>query len=206
MSPARLAKRGLDVVVASLVLVATSPLVAVAAVCTVLEDGFPVLYRQDRPGRGGRPFPIAKLRSMRVHDTHPKDMGQVDGDHPLVTRTGRIIRRTKVDELPQLLSVLRGDMSLVGPRPGLLEQVDGYDAHQHRRLEVTPGLTGWAQVCGGVALPWPDRIDLDVWYVDHWSLRLDLRILVRTVRVILRGDAVDHQALAAAQAHARRPY
>lgn len=196
-------KRALDVVIAVTALLVLSPLLLVTAVLIVLEDGSPVFFRQQRAGRGGQPFGIFKFRSMTLNDAPVETMGAVTGSHPLVTRVGRVIRRTKIDELPQLLNVLRGDLSLVGPRPTLLAQIAEYDVFESRRLALKPGVTGWAQVSGGIYLPWEERIALDVWYTDHWSLLLDAEILVRTVGVILAGEKLNARALAAALEHER---
>ncbi|HEX8390999.1 MAG TPA: sugar transferase [Longimicrobium sp.] len=195
-------KRALDVAVAGVVLLAGLPVLALAALAILLEDGRPVTYTQPRAGQGGRVFTVFKFRTMRVHDVPAHHMPQVRGGDPLVTRTGAILRRLKIDELPQVLNVLRGDMTLVGPRPTLPEQVREYDAFARRRLEARPGMTGWAQVNGGTELPWRDRILLDVWYVDHASLWLDLRILARTVGVVLRGERVRTGPLEEARLHA----
>ncbi len=192
--------------VAGLALVATAPLQAVVIVLILLDDGRPVIFRQLRAGRGGRPIELRKFRSMRRNEVSPLQLGQVSGGHPLVTRVGGVIRRFKVDELPQLLDVLRGDLSLVGPRPTLLEHVADYGDFERRRLSVRPGLTGWAQVNGNTELSWEDRILLDVWYVEHWSLALDLRILARTVAVIAAGERQNRQGLEEAIAHAQRAH
>lgn len=197
-------KRGVDVLVAGAVLIVTLPVQVLAAIATFIEDGPPLFYRQRRAGLRGRCFDLLKLRTMRVHDTPAIDLGQVRQEHVLVTRTGRILRRLKIDELPQLLSVLRGDMSLVGPRPALPEQVELYDEYQRRRLLVRPGLTGWAQVNGNTELSWPERMLLDVWYIEHWSLWLDARILARTADVVLRGERANRLELAKASEHAER--
>lgn len=197
-------KRGLDVAVSVSALAVTLPVQAFGALATIVEDGRPILFRQTRAGLGGRRFEVLKLRTMRLHDTPPLALGQVGAGHALVTRTGKVLRRLKIDELPQLLSVVRGDMSLVGPRPALPEHADLYDDYQRRRLLVRPGLTGWAQVNGNTELTWPERILLDVWYVENWSLRLDLIILARTVGVVVRGERRDIGALRKAIDHAAR--
>jgi lipopolysaccharide/colanic/teichoic acid biosynthesis glycosyltransferase len=197
-------KRGIDLLVSGLGLLVASPLLAVAASLIYMEDRGPVLYRQVRVGRGGRPFEVLKLRSMRVNTVPVLELGQVDEAHPLVTRTGRLLRRFKVDELIQLVNVLRGDMSLVGPRPSLPELAAQYTEFQRRRLRVPPGMTGWAQVNGNVELSWDERILLDVWYVDHWTLGLDAQILLKTLEVVLFGERRKARAVEAALAHARR--
>lgn len=201
-APGMLGKRVLDIGVAALALALTLPVQLLAAGAILLEDGSPVLFRQSRAGLGGREFQVVKFRTMRRNDIPPEQMGQVLGSHPLVTRTGRLLRRTKVDELPQLLNVVLGHMSLVGPRPALPSDLAGYDAYAWRRLTVRPGLTGWAQVNGSVVLSWPERILLDVWYVDHRSIRLDVAILLRTVGVLIRGERPHPAALEAAAVHA----
>jgi lipopolysaccharide/colanic/teichoic acid biosynthesis glycosyltransferase len=155
-----------------------------------LEDDGPVFFRQERVGQDARPFEVLKLRTMIV-DAHTQGAGYaVDKGDSRITRIGHLLRKTSIDELPQLWNVLRGEMSLVGPRPTLAYQVERYTDRQRRRLEVKPGLTGWAQVNGRASLSWPERIELDVWYVEHRSLALDLRILLRTVSVLLRPGVV----------------
>jgi lipopolysaccharide/colanic/teichoic acid biosynthesis glycosyltransferase len=186
----RNASRALDLVVASLVLAITSPLLAVAALLIKLESRGPVFYRQRRVGRDGQPFDLWKLRTM-VPGAESMGAGiyVVEGD-PRITRVGRRLRRFSLDELPNLVNVLRGEMAIVGPRPTVQEQVDRYTERQRRRLDVKPGITGWAQVNGRTSLPWPERIELDVWYVEHRSLRLDLRILVKTVWLLATGHGL----------------
>jgi len=179
--------RALDVAVAGVGLVLTSPLIGLAALATRLEDRGPVLYRQTRVGKGGEDFELLKLRTMVVGAERLGAGYAVNVGDARITRVGRFLRRTSIDELPQLWNVLRGDMSVIGPRPTLRYQVEQYDAHQRRRLEVRPGLTGWAQVQGRAALPWPERIELDVWYVDHRTPRLDLEILLRTPLALFRN-------------------
>jgi lipopolysaccharide/colanic/teichoic acid biosynthesis glycosyltransferase len=176
-----------DVTLAGLGLVLTSPLLAAAALAIKLEDRGPVLYRQRRVGKDGHDFDVLKLRSMVV-DAERQGAGfAVDRGDARITRVGRVLRRTSIDELPQLWNVVRGDMSVIGPRPTLRYQIDRYTARQRRRLEVRPGLTGWAQVNGRAKLPWEDRIELDVWYVEHRSPLVDLKILLRTPLALLGG-------------------
>jgi lipopolysaccharide/colanic/teichoic acid biosynthesis glycosyltransferase len=179
--------RALDFVLAAALLVVTAPLLAVAAVAIRLESKGPVFYRQRRVGRHGHPFELLKLRTM-VPGAEAMGAGiyVLEGD-PRITRSGRVLRRFSLDELPNLINVLRGDMAIVGPRPTVQEQVDRYTERQLRRLEVKPGITGWAQINGRTSLPWPERIELDVWYVEHRSLRLDLRILARSARMLASG-------------------
>jgi lipopolysaccharide/colanic/teichoic acid biosynthesis glycosyltransferase len=200
----RIAKRGCDLVAAAVLLALFSPVLALAALAIVLEDGRPVLFIQRRVGLRGRPFRVAKLRTLKVNDLDPEVLGEVRARHPLALRSGAVLRRFKVDELPQLWNVLVGDMSLVGPRPTLPQQTDAYDAFQRRRLEVRPGLSGWSQVNGNVELTWEERILLDVWYVDHWSLSLDARILLATASVVLFGEKRAPAALERAIRHANR--
>jgi len=197
-------KRPLDILGSGILLVLNAPVFLLAAMAVVL-DGGPVFYRQTRAGRLGHPFALLKFRSMRVNHIPVAEVGQVSGAHPLVTPIGRLLRRYKIDELPQLLNVLLGDMSLVGPRPVLLEQAAEYTPHERRRLEVRPGMTGWAQVNGNIEVPWPDRIMLDVWYVDHASLWLDLKILAMTVAVVLFGEEPNQSAVKEARSYASGP-
>ena len=176
-----------DVAVAGLGLVVTSPLVALAAFAIKLEDRGPVLYRQTRVGKDGRDFEVLKLRSMVVGAEHRGAGYAVDAGDARITRVGRLVRRTSIDELPQLWNVVRGDMSVIGPRPTLRYQVERYDERQRHRLDVRPGLTGWAQVHGRASLAWSERIELDLWYVEHRSPRVDLAILARTPLALLGG-------------------
>jgi lipopolysaccharide/colanic/teichoic acid biosynthesis glycosyltransferase len=179
-------KRVLDLAGAALALALASPFLLAAGVAIKLDGGGPVLYRQRRVGHGGADFDLLKLRTMRVGTGDDGDWA-VDAGDPRITRVGRILRRLSLDELPQLWNVIRGEMSLVGPRPTLAYQVEQYTPRQRRRLEVKPGLTGWAQVNGRARLSWADRIELDVWYVEHRSFWLDLRILARTPRALFTG-------------------
>jgi lipopolysaccharide/colanic/teichoic acid biosynthesis glycosyltransferase len=179
--------RAADVAIAGAALVLTSPLVGAAALAIKLEDGGPVLYRQTRVGEEGRDFQLLKLRTMVVGAEAMGAGMAVDKGDARITRTGRVLRRLSLDELPQLWNVVRGEMSVIGPRPTLRYQVERYTEHQRRRLEVKPGITGWAQVHGRAALPWTERIELDVWYVEHRSPRLDLRILAKTPVALFGG-------------------
>jgi lipopolysaccharide/colanic/teichoic acid biosynthesis glycosyltransferase len=187
--------RALDLIVAALALALLSPLLALAAVVIRLESRGPVLYRQRRVGRGGEPFELWKLRTM-VPGAESMGAGiyVVQGD-PRITRMGRRLRRFSLDELPNLVNVIRGEMAIVGPRPTVQAQVDRYTERQLRRLEVRPGITGWAQVNGRTSLPWPERIELDVWYVEHRSLWLDLRILAKTARMLASGRGLYSEEL-----------
>jgi lipopolysaccharide/colanic/teichoic acid biosynthesis glycosyltransferase len=172
---------------ASLSLALASPFLAASALAIKLEGGGPVLYRQERVGLDGRPFELLKLRTM-VQGAETQGAGwAVNKGDPRITRVGRLLRRLSLDELPQLWNVVRGEMSLIGPRPTLAYQVERYTDRQRRRLEVKPGITGWAQIHGRAALPWEDRIELDVWYVEHRSPRVDLRILLRTPLALFGG-------------------
>jgi lipopolysaccharide/colanic/teichoic acid biosynthesis glycosyltransferase len=179
--------RAADVALAGVGLVLASPILAAAVLAVKLEDGGPVLFRQGRVGKDGEDFELFKLRSMVVDAERQGTGYAVDRGDARITRVGRFLRRTSIDELPQLWNVVRGDMSVIGPRPTLRYQVDRYTERQRRRLEVRPGLTGWAQIHGRATLPWDERIELDVWYVEHRSPRLDLKILLRTPLVLFGG-------------------
>ena len=184
---ARALNRAADIAVAGAALVVAAPVLGLAALAVKLEDGGPVLYRQTRVGLDGADFELLKLRTM-VSGAETMGAGYaVDRGDSRITRAGRVLRRLSLDELPQLWNVVRGDMSVVGPRPTLRYQVERYDEHQRRRLDVKPGITGWAQVHGRATLPWPERIELDVWYVEHRSPALDLRILLKTPLALLGG-------------------
>ncbi len=179
--------RAADVALAAAGLVAASPVLGLAALGIKLDDRGPVLYRQTRVGKDGVDFELLKLRTMVVGAERIGAGAAVDRGDPRITRVGRVLRKLSLDELPQLWNVLRGDMSVIGPRPTLRYQVEQYDETQRRRLEVRPGITGWAQIHGRARLPWDERIQLDVWYVDHRSPRLDLRILLRTPLALFSG-------------------
>jgi lipopolysaccharide/colanic/teichoic acid biosynthesis glycosyltransferase len=179
--------RALDVAGASLGLVLASPFLAAAAIAIKLDGGGPVLYRQQRVGKDGHEFELVKLRTMVVGAESQGAGWAVNHGDSRITRVGSVLRRLSLDEVPQLWNVVRGEMSLIGPRPTLAYQVEQYTAHQRRRLNVRPGITGWAQVQGRASLPWEERIELDVWYVDHRSPRLDLKILARTPLALFGG-------------------
>jgi lipopolysaccharide/colanic/teichoic acid biosynthesis glycosyltransferase len=179
--------RALDVAAAGVGLALVSPALGAAAVAIKLGDSGPIFYRQRRVGLNGNEFELLKLRTMEVGaETRGAGFAVEEGD-PRITRVGRVLRRLSIDELPQLWNVVRGDMSLIGPRPTLAYQVERYTPRQRRRLDVKPGITGWAQIHGRARLPWDERIELDVWYVEHRSAWLDLKILARTPRALVAG-------------------
>jgi len=180
-------KRGLDASVAATALVATAPVMLGTACAIRATMGSPVLFRQERPGQGERIIEIMKFRSMR--DPLPHETGP-ESDAQRITRLGAFLRKSSLDELPQLVNILRGDMSLVGPRPLVKQYLDRYSPEQRRRHDVMPGLTGWAQVNGRNGLSWSEKFAYDVWYVDNWSLRLDARILAKTVVQVLKRDGI----------------
>lgn len=183
----RVAKRLLDVVGSGVGLVMTAPLMAGAAAAIRLTMGSPVFFRQQRPGLNGAPFYLVKFRTMR--EPRPgEDMLRSDGQR--ITAVGRFLRASSIDELPTLLNVLKGEMSLVGPRPLLMQYLDRYTPRQARRHKVKPGVTGWAQVNGRNALSWEEKLELDVWYVEHQSFWLDLRILATTVRKVVAREGI----------------
>jgi lipopolysaccharide/colanic/teichoic acid biosynthesis glycosyltransferase len=186
----RAVRRALDVVVAALALALCSPLLLLAMIAIRLESRGGVIYRQRRVGLDGRVFEVYKLRTM-VHGAEHIGAGlRIDAGDERVTRVGSLLRRTSFDELPNLVNVLGGEMSLIGPRPTLPEQVAQYTPRQRGRLAVKPGLTGWAQVNGRASLPWSERIELDLYYVEHRSLALDLKILARTPALVVRGSGL----------------
>jgi lipopolysaccharide/colanic/teichoic acid biosynthesis glycosyltransferase len=186
----RVIRRLLDIVVSSLALVLASPLLAVAVVAIRLESRGGVIYRQRRAGRDGEPFDVLKLRTM-VDGAEQIGAGlAIDAGDARVTRVGALLRRTSIDELPNLINVLRGEMTLIGPRPTLPVQVEQYSERQRGRLAVKPGITGWAQVNGRASLPWSERIELDLYYIEHRSLSLDLRIVGRTVAMVFGGHGL----------------
>jgi lipopolysaccharide/colanic/teichoic acid biosynthesis glycosyltransferase len=188
-------KAAIDRVAAASLLLAASPVLGLAALAVRVELGAPVLFRQDRPGRRGRPFRLVKFRTM-TNATGPG--GEPLPDAERLTRLGRFLRSTSIDELPQLWNVLSGDLSLVGPRPLLTRYLPRYSSEQARRHDVLPGITGWAQINGRNAISWDEKLALDVWYVDHWSLALDLKILFLTAARVLKRTGIssgDHATM-----------
>ena len=179
--------RALDVAIAGTGLVVSSPLIALGALAVKLEDRGPVLYKQVRVGKDGADFELLKLRTMIVNAEKQGAGYAVDKGDARITKVGRLLRRLSVDELPQLWNVVRGEMSIIGPRPTLRYQVDKYDDEQMHRLDVKPGITGWAQIHGRTKLPWADRIELDLWYVRHHDWKTDLLILLRTPLALFGG-------------------
>jgi lipopolysaccharide/colanic/teichoic acid biosynthesis glycosyltransferase len=189
-------KRGLDLLLVLVSMPLWLPLIGLLALCVLATMGMPLLFRQRRPGRGGRPFTLLKLRTM----TRAVDAGgALLPDQERLGRFGRFLRSASLDELPELLSVLKGDMSLVGPRPLMMQYLPRYTPEQARRHEVRPGLTGWAQVNGRNALTWEQKFAADVWYVDHVSLALDLRVLWLTATAVLTRQGIN------ADGHATMP-
>ena len=182
-----LIKKGLDKVAAVTILGATLPVTLPVAAAIRLSMGAPIFFSQERGGLGGGRFRIVKFRTMRAPTAKE---AQFVSDGARLTRVGKLLRATSLDELPQLWNVLRGDMSIVGPRPFVAQYLSRYTPEQARRHEVIPGITGWAQVNGRNALTWEQKFELDVWYVDHWSLRLDAEILVRTIWNVLRREGI----------------
>jgi lipopolysaccharide/colanic/teichoic acid biosynthesis glycosyltransferase len=179
-----------DIAIAGVLLVLSSPILLAALVAVRLESKGSPIYKQRRVGKDGEPFELLKLRTMVTGAEHIGAGLAVNEGDPRITRIGALLRRFSLDELPNLLNVLRGELAIVGPRPTIQAQVDQYTERQRRRLEVKPGITGWAQVNGRASLPWDERIELDVWYVDHRSLWLDLKILAMTARMLVTGHGL----------------
>jgi lipopolysaccharide/colanic/teichoic acid biosynthesis glycosyltransferase len=182
--------RALDIAVASVALLVSSPFLLAAMIAIRVETHGSPIYRQRRIGRHGEAFEMLKLRTMVSGAEHTGAGMAVNYGDPRITRVGHVLRRFSIDELPNLVNVLRGEMSVVGPRPTIQAQVDQYTPLQRRRLEVKPGITGWAQINGRASLPWHERIELDIWYVDHRTLRLDLAIIWKTVRLLVTGEGL----------------
>jgi lipopolysaccharide/colanic/teichoic acid biosynthesis glycosyltransferase len=183
-------RRAFDVAAAAAGLVLSSPLLALAIVAICLESRGGAFYRQRRVGKDGREFDVLKLRTMVAGAEHIGAGLAVNTGDARITRVGRILRRTSLDELPNLVNVLRGEMAIVGPRPTLPQQVAQYTERERGRLAIRPGITGWAQVNGRTSLPWPERIELDLWYIEHRTWRLDLKILWLSARMVVKGDGL----------------
>ena len=183
-------RRAFDVLLSGTALLITAPFLLAAATAIRLESRGSAIYRQRRVGKDGKPFDVLKLRTMVTGAEHMGAGLAVSEGDTRITRVGRLLRRTSLDEVPNLVNVLRGDMAIVGPRPTVPIQVDRYTQRQRGRLSVKPGITGWAQVNGRTELPWDERIELDLWYIEHRSWRLDLRILWRTLRMVLGGEGL----------------
>lgn len=194
-------KRIFDLLVAGTALILLSPLLLAVMIAVRVKLGTPILFRQVRPGRNARPFELIKLRTMT--DARGPD-GAFLPDEVRLTRFGRVLRSTSLDELPSLINVIKGQMSLVGPRPLLMQYLDHYSPTEMRRHDVPPGLTGWAQVNGRNALSWDEKFALDIWYVDHRSLWLDIKILFLTVKQVLRRDGISHEGDATMPAFTRK--
>jgi lipopolysaccharide/colanic/teichoic acid biosynthesis glycosyltransferase len=182
--------RAFDILIASVLLVLASPILLAALIAIRLESKGSPIYKQRRVGKDGEVFELLKLRTMVTGAEHIGAGLAVNEGDPRITRIGALLRRFSLDELPNLINVLRGDLAIVGPRPTIQAQVDQYTDRQRRRLEVKPGITGWAQVNGRAALPWHERIELDIWYVDHRSLWLDVKILAMTARMLVTGHGL----------------
>ncbi|MGO9489872.1 MAG: sugar transferase [Solirubrobacteraceae bacterium] len=183
-------RRAVDIAVSSIALLLSSPVLLAAMLAVRIESRGGAIFRQQRVGLDGRRFDVLKLRTMVQGAEHVGAGLAINAGDPRVTRVGGLLRRTSLDELPNLVNVLRGEMSLIGPRPTLPAQVEQYTARQRGRLAVRPGITGWAQVNGRAALPWAERIELDLYYIEHRSLALDLRILARTAGMVLGGSGL----------------
>lgn len=196
-----LSKRLLDLMIVIPGLIVTSPLLLIISILILLLDGWPVLFIQDRPGYLGKPFRMIKFRTMRI-STSP---APIKDDAERLTRLGRFLRATSLDELPELINVIRGEMSLVGPRPLLTQYLDRYTPEQARRHNVHPGLAGWAQVNGRNDVSWEEKFKLDVWYVDHWSFALDLRILCMTAVKVLKREGISQTGSATTEEFKGKP-
>lgn len=182
-----LAKRIFDILFAILALIVLSPVILIVSALLLIRQGPPLLFCQERPGLDGRIFRLCKFRSMQPS---PGKENQPDQDEMRITPLGKFLRRTSLDELPELINVLKGEMSIVGPRPLLVQYLERYSAEQARRHEMPPGITGWAQVNGRNAISWEDRFKLDIWYIDHWSFCLDIRIILMTLWKVLSSEGI----------------
>ena len=182
-----LSKRVFDILVSIVVLVLLSPILLIISILLLAIEGTPLFFCQDRPGLGGRIFKICKFRTMKDKQS---PSGENLPDEERITAFGRFLRRTSLDELPELFNVIKGEMSLVGPRPLLVKYLERYSPEQARRHEVLPGITGWAQIHGRNAINWDEKFQLDLWYVAHWSLWLDIRILFNTLWKVISGEGI----------------
>lgn len=182
-----LIKRVFDIIFALIAVVLLSPVFLVVSIVIVISDGFPVFFTQVRPGKNGVPFKLHKFRSMKKAQDQKIELS-TDGER--ITKFGYFLRRTSVDELPELFSVLEGKMSIVGPRPLLMQYLERYSGEQARRHEVLPGITGWAQINGRNTISWEEKFRLDIWYVDHWTFCLDIKIILQTVWKVIKGEGI----------------
>lgn len=183
-------KRGIDFLLACALLLALVPIFLVIAIAIKVSSRGTVFYLQERVGRAGKPFSIYKFRTMVEDAEHMGSGVQIEDDDPRITTVGECLRKWSIDELPQLINIIKGEMSFVGPRPTLQYQVDEYSPQQRKRLDMKPGITGWAQVNGRNNIPWDERIELDVWYIEHWSLWLDFKIVLKTVKVLFTKNDI----------------
>jgi len=185
--PTPFIKRVFDVLFSLIAMIILSPVLVVVSIVLVISDGFPVFFTQTRPGKNGNPFDLHKFRTMKVV-RNQNDESSVDGDR--ITKFGNLLRISSLDELPELYNVLKGEMSIVGPRPLLMQYLGRYSEEQYRRHEVLPGITGWAQINGRNAISWEEKFRLDVWYVDHWTFQLDLKIILQTIWKVIKGEGI----------------
>ena len=185
--PTPLIKRVFDVLFSLIAMIILSPVLVVASIVLVISDGFPVFFTQTRPGKNGNPFELHKFRTMKVVRNQNDEL-LADGDR--ITKFGNLLRITSLDELPELYNVLKGEMSIVGPRPLLMQYLGRYSDEQSKRHEVLPGITGWAQINGRNAISWEEKFRLDVWYVDHWTFQLDIRIILQTIWKVIKGEGI----------------
>ena len=182
-----LSKRVFDILISLIVLILLSPILLIISLSLIAVEGLPLFFCQDRPGMGGRIFRICKFRTMRAERD---SSGELLPDEERITAFGSFMRRSSLDELPELFNVIKGEMSLVGPRPLLVQYLERYTPDQARRHEVLPGITGWAQINGRNAITWDEKFRLDLWYVDHWSFWLDIRIIFTTIWKVLSGEGI----------------
>lgn len=196
-------KRLLDLIISIFCIVILSPFFCILPLLIFIESPGPIIFSQKRVGKKEKSFNIYKFRSMYVHNLDPSEIGAVKHSHPLVTKIGYIMRRTKLDEIPQFFNVLRGDMSLVGPRPCMFERIKNMTSYERHRFLFLPGMTGWAEVNGNVEFSWDEQLLLDLWYIDHQSLWLDFVILARTFVVLFIGSIRNDEALNRARSYVR---